>query len=147
MTRKFTKWPQNIPNGHQIYQMTRKYTKWPQNLPNDHKIYQMTTKFTQWPQNLPNEYKIYQNNHNMYKHLPSHKSLPQFGFLVWKFVYHLATLSPLSSCQTSEVRNCHRRDVGLDHARIKIFTFFRRKKRAEQYVIKERIISRLISNF
>jgi hypothetical protein len=26
---KYTKWPQNIPNGHKIYQMEAKLTKWP----------------------------------------------------------------------------------------------------------------------
>jgi hypothetical protein len=33
MATKYTKWPQNIPNGHKIYQMATKYTKWPQNVP------------------------------------------------------------------------------------------------------------------
>jgi hypothetical protein len=51
MATKYTKWPQNIPNGHRIYQMATKYTKWPQNIPNGHKIYQMATKYTNWPQN------------------------------------------------------------------------------------------------
>jgi hypothetical protein len=67
MTTKYTKWPQNIPNDHEIYQMATKYTKWPRNIPNGHKnipnghkIYQMTTKYTKWPRNIPNGHKIYQ---------------------------------------------------------------------------------------
>jgi hypothetical protein len=40
-------WPQNISNGHKIYQMTTYYTKWPQTIPNDHK-------------SVPNDPKIYQ---------------------------------------------------------------------------------------
>jgi hypothetical protein len=44
MATKYTKWPQNIPNGHKIYQMATKYTKWPQNIPNGHSIYQMAVK-------------------------------------------------------------------------------------------------------
>jgi hypothetical protein len=31
MAMKYTKWPWNIPNGHEIYQMAMKYTKWPRN--------------------------------------------------------------------------------------------------------------------
>jgi hypothetical protein len=65
---------QNIPNDHKlyliapkIYQMTVKYYKWPQNIPNDHKIYQMTTKYT-----------------NIF-HCKTHRNLPKFGFLVWKY--------------------------------------------------------------
>jgi hypothetical protein len=60
MATKYTKWPQNIPNGHKIFQMATKYTKWPQNIPNGHKIYQMATKYTKWPQNIPNGSKIYE---------------------------------------------------------------------------------------
>jgi hypothetical protein len=54
--------------------MTTKYTKWTQNIPNDHKIYQMTTNYTKWPQNIhtnifhstaiqiiPNDHKMYAN--------------------------------------------------------------------------------------
>jgi hypothetical protein len=44
---KITKWLQNIPNGHKIYQMATKYTKWPQNIPK-------REKYTKWPQNIPN---------------------------------------------------------------------------------------------
>jgi hypothetical protein len=47
-TIKYTKWTQNIPNGHKIYQMDIKYTKWTQNIPNGHKIYQMDIKYTKW---------------------------------------------------------------------------------------------------
>jgi hypothetical protein len=28
MATKYTRWPQNIPNGHKIYQMAIKYTKY-----------------------------------------------------------------------------------------------------------------------
>jgi hypothetical protein len=52
MARKYTKWPQNLPNGHKIYQMATKFTKWPQNLPNGHKTYQMAIKHIKWPQNM-----------------------------------------------------------------------------------------------
>jgi hypothetical protein len=45
MATKYTKWPQNIPNGHKIYQMATKYTKWPQNIENGHKIDQMVKKY------------------------------------------------------------------------------------------------------
>jgi hypothetical protein len=31
--QKYTKLPQNIPNGHKIYQFAVEYTKWPQNIP------------------------------------------------------------------------------------------------------------------
>jgi hypothetical protein len=33
------------------YQNGKKYSKWPQNMPNDHKICQMATKYAKWPQN------------------------------------------------------------------------------------------------
>jgi hypothetical protein len=49
MTRKYTKWPENWPNGHKIYQhlpFQDQHTKWPQNIPNDRKIDQMATKNT-----------------------------------------------------------------------------------------------------
>jgi hypothetical protein len=49
------KWPQNIPNG-------QKYTKWLQNKPNCHKIYQIATKYTTRTQNIPNGRKIDQVN-------------------------------------------------------------------------------------
>jgi hypothetical protein len=60
LSHKIYQWPQNIPNGHKIYQMATKYTKWSQNIPSGHKIYQMVTKYTKWPQNIPNRHKIYQ---------------------------------------------------------------------------------------
>jgi hypothetical protein len=50
-----------------------KYAKIPQKTLNDHKIYRMTT------QNLPNGHKIY-------------KKIYHWGFLVSKYIYHLATL-------------------------------------------------------
>jgi hypothetical protein len=43
MTTKYTKWPQNIPNDHKIYQMTTKYNK-------------MTTEYTKLPQNMTIKY-------------------------------------------------------------------------------------------
>jgi hypothetical protein len=47
-----TKTGENVPNGHEIYQIAPKYTKWPQNRPNRHIIYkhlplQYPPKFTQ----------------------------------------------------------------------------------------------------
>jgi hypothetical protein len=39
MAIKYTKWPQNIPNGHKI-------TKWPQN-------YQMAVILAEWSYNIP----------------------------------------------------------------------------------------------
>jgi hypothetical protein len=44
---KWTQLPQNIPNGHKIYQMATKYTK-------------MAKKYTKLSINSPNEHKIYQ---------------------------------------------------------------------------------------
>jgi hypothetical protein len=38
MATKYTTWPQNIPNGHKIYQMATRYTKWVKYIP--HTIYQ-----------------------------------------------------------------------------------------------------------
>jgi hypothetical protein len=37
---KYTKWPQNIPNCHKIYQIALKY------------VYQIAIKNTKWPQNI-----------------------------------------------------------------------------------------------
>jgi hypothetical protein len=85
-----------------LYQNGGKYTKWPQNIPNDHKIYQMTTKYTKWPQNIPNGHKVYQmaviyldKLSIMYTnifHSNVLQKLLKFGFLVWKYICHLATL-------------------------------------------------------
>jgi hypothetical protein len=36
----------NIPKWERIYQITRKYTKWPENMANGRKIYQMDIKYT-----------------------------------------------------------------------------------------------------
>jgi hypothetical protein len=66
---------ENIPKDRKIYQLAVKYTKWPQNVPNGHKMYQMAVKYT-----------IILNR----KTLPN---LPKSGFLVCKYVYHLATLA------------------------------------------------------
>jgi hypothetical protein len=51
MATKYTKRPQNIPNGHKIYQMATKYTKWQgTSIPNGKlQIYQMAKyKNTKW---------------------------------------------------------------------------------------------------
>jgi hypothetical protein len=53
MATKYTKWPQNIPNGHKIYQMATKYTKCPNDRPKGHKMhthvpFQDPPKFTQF---------------------------------------------------------------------------------------------------
>jgi hypothetical protein len=78
--------------------MATKFTKWPQNLPNGHKIYQMATKFTKWPQNLPNSHKIDHTENNTYvystyQHLPLQDptKFTQIGIFVLKKC-HLATL-------------------------------------------------------
>jgi hypothetical protein len=70
--KKYTKWQQNIPNGHKnIPPDNAIFTK---KIPNEYKIYRMTTqclpKNTKWPQNILNGHKIYQ-------HLPLQDS-PKF---------------------------------------------------------------------
>jgi hypothetical protein len=51
---KYTKWAQNIPTGHKIYEMVQKQTKWwPQSIPKGPKMYQMTV-------NNSSGHKIYQ---------------------------------------------------------------------------------------
>jgi hypothetical protein len=42
MASKYTKWPQNKPNGRKIDQMTI-------DIPNGRKIYQMAVKYSKWP--------------------------------------------------------------------------------------------------
>jgi hypothetical protein len=59
--------------------MTIKYTEWPQNITTYHKIYQMATNYTD----------IFQYN--------ALQNLPKSGFLVWKCMYHLATLDTIGS--------------------------------------------------
>jgi hypothetical protein len=44
ITIKYTKWPEYLPNGQNIYQMARIFTKWPEYLPNGQNIYQMAVK-------------------------------------------------------------------------------------------------------
>jgi hypothetical protein len=84
---KYTKWPQNMyTKGHKIYQVAAKYTKWPQNIPNGHKIYQMAIKYTKWPQNIPNGRKICQ--HFQLQDPPIFTQIRIFGLKI----YHLATL-------------------------------------------------------
>jgi hypothetical protein len=58
MATKYTKWPQNIPNGHKIYQMATKYTKWPQNIPTGSEIDQTAKKLLSF---LSRHSKIYPN--------------------------------------------------------------------------------------
>jgi hypothetical protein len=74
MATKYAKWPQNIPDGHKIYQMATKYTKWPQNMPNGIKIYQMATKYTKWPCNRPNGHK----NIATFSHIRPSKICPNY---------------------------------------------------------------------
>jgi hypothetical protein len=63
---KYTKWSQNILNGHKIYQMVSKYTKWQQNIPNGSMIDQMDIKYT-----------------NIF-HWNTLQNLPKLRILVWK---------------------------------------------------------------
>jgi hypothetical protein len=66
--------------------MATKYTKWPQNIPNSHKIYQMATTFTKWPYFIPNGHKIYQ-------HFPHKDPLKFTQIVIFGLkIYHLATL-------------------------------------------------------
>jgi hypothetical protein len=37
----------------QTHQNGKKYTKWPQTIPNDHKLYQMALKLSKWSLNIP----------------------------------------------------------------------------------------------
>jgi hypothetical protein len=71
------------------YQNGGKCTKWPQNIPNGHNIYQMAIAFTNWTQNRP-------NGHTLYQHLPLQDppKYTQFGIYSLK-INHLATLSCL----------------------------------------------------
>jgi hypothetical protein len=46
MDTKCTKWTQNVPNGHKMYQMDTKCTKWTQNVPYGYKISQMSVKYS-----------------------------------------------------------------------------------------------------
>jgi hypothetical protein len=78
MATKYTKWPQNITNGHKIYQMATKYNKWPQNMPNGSKIDQMALKYT------------------AIVHYKTLENLPKLGFFGLK-IYHLATLHQRSA--------------------------------------------------
>jgi hypothetical protein len=74
--------------------ITMKYAKWPQNIPNGHKIYQMATTYTKWPQNIPNGHKIpIPNGHKIHLHLPLQDPLKftQIGIFSLK-TNHLATL-------------------------------------------------------
>jgi hypothetical protein len=61
-------------NGEKII---TKYTKWQQNIPNGNKTYQMVVKYSQ--------------NTNIF-YSKALQNLPKFGFLVRKYMYHLATL-------------------------------------------------------
>jgi hypothetical protein len=90
MATKYTKWPQNIPNGHKIYQMATKYTKWPQHIPNGSKMLKMATGSPTFP--VPRPSKMYPNR--------------DFGMKI----YRLATLfskrrQPLTATR-SEISAC-----------------------------------------
>jgi hypothetical protein len=78
---KCTKWTQNVPNEHKMYQMNTKCTKWTQNVPIKHKMYQMVIKYpkisaknSKWPYNIC--INIYQSK--------ALQKWPELGFLVWK---------------------------------------------------------------
>jgi hypothetical protein len=76
MATKYIKWPQNISNGHKIYQMAIKYTKWRYTIPTYSiarlsKTYpnrdfwsRVATLFfvqdTETGKYIPNDHKIYQ---------------------------------------------------------------------------------------
>jgi hypothetical protein len=67
--------------------MATKYTKWPQNIPNGHKMYQMATKYTKSPQNIPNGRKIDRpNSHKIYRHRTKQdpRKFTQFGIFCLK---------------------------------------------------------------
>jgi hypothetical protein len=73
---KYTKWPQNVPNDHKMYQMTTKCTMWPQNVPNDHKMYLMTINYTKLSYNIPTSYitrpsQIYPKWYFWFENIPS----------------------------------------------------------------------------
>jgi hypothetical protein len=55
----------------------KKYTKWPLNFPYGHKIYQMDVKY-------------YKYTNIFYS--KALQNIPKLVFLLWKYVYHLATL-------------------------------------------------------
>jgi uncharacterized protein YpbB len=82
----YTKWPQNIPNDHKIYQMYKNYTKRPQNIPNVQKLYQTTIMYTKWLLNIPNGHKIYL--HFPFQGPPKLTQIGTFGLKI----NHLATL-------------------------------------------------------
>jgi hypothetical protein len=69
------------------YQNGKIYTKWPQNIPNDHKIYQMITKYTKWPRNIPNDHIIYQMviEYTNIFHSKPFQNIPKLLFLVWNY--------------------------------------------------------------
>jgi hypothetical protein len=74
---KYAKWPQNIPNCHEIYQMA-------QNIPNGHKIYQIATEYTKLPQNVPYGRKIDQTamKYAIIVNYKTLENLPKLGYLV-----------------------------------------------------------------
>jgi hypothetical protein len=63
--------------------MATKYIKWPQNIPNNHNIDQITTKYTKLPQNIPNYHKIYQDQ----------KNIPKDFKCIIKWSYNIPTFS------------------------------------------------------
>jgi hypothetical protein len=66
-----------------IPKLGKLYPKRPQNIPNDHRIW------------IPNAHKIYQQAVIYTKnfHCNAFRNKPKLGFLVWKYMYHLATLA------------------------------------------------------
>jgi hypothetical protein len=64
-----TKPMENIPNGHQTYQITIKCTKLPQHIPNDFQIYQMAKKFSKFF--IARLSKMYENRDFWYENIPS----------------------------------------------------------------------------
>jgi hypothetical protein len=129
-----TKWPQGIPNDHKIYQMTTKYTKWPQNIPNGRKYskwpqnipnYHKICRYTKWPQNIPNDNKIcqmalyictyvyFKGPNSIIFHSKTLPILPKLEFLVWKYVYHLATLMLRSFVKIRCIRDENFRSIEI----------------------------------
>jgi hypothetical protein len=82
---KGTKWTQNVPNEHKMYQMNAKYTKWTQNIPNEHKMYQMNTKCTKWTQNVPNETKCTKWTQNVPKGHKFSQLVKKYSNWPWHF--------------------------------------------------------------
>jgi hypothetical protein len=76
--------------------MATKYAKWPQNIPNGHKIYQTATKYTKRPQNIPNSIKKAKCGYIKYTNILHCEALqkiyPNWDFWFENKICHLATL-------------------------------------------------------